>query len=93
MVGPLIRAARKAPGWTQGELAHRAGISRWTLSEIERGVAPEHGELDPLACDADALLSLIDRGYLTFHDAWLTITAAGKVALALEDETELAQDG
>jgi transcriptional regulator with XRE-family HTH domain len=38
MVGPQIRAGRKARGWTQEELARRAGVSRSTISDIERGV-------------------------------------------------------
>ena len=37
MVGELIRAARKARGWTQEELARRAGISARTIGDIERG--------------------------------------------------------
>ena len=39
MVGPLIRTARKARGWTQRELALRAGVSRRTVANAERGVA------------------------------------------------------
>ncbi len=46
---------------------------------VKRGA--KRGELHPLACDADALLSLIDRGQLAFHDGWLTITPAGKAKL------------
>ncbi len=38
MVGPQIRAAQKARGWTQEELARQAGVGRSTLSDIERGV-------------------------------------------------------
>ena len=38
MVGPQIRAARKARGWTQEELARQAGVGRSTISDIERGV-------------------------------------------------------
>ena len=63
----------------------------WLRAYVKRGA--KRGKLDPLACDADALLPLIDRGYLAFQDGWLTITPAGKAALALGDETEAAQDG
>ena len=38
MDGPQIRAGRKARGWTQEELARRAGVGRSTISDIERGV-------------------------------------------------------
>nr|HEX4315363.1 helix-turn-helix transcriptional regulator [Kofleriaceae bacterium] len=36
-LGEQIRAHRVAKGWTQGELAKRAGISSKYVSEIERG--------------------------------------------------------
>lgn len=32
-----IRAARQAQGWTQNELANRAGISARTIHAIEKG--------------------------------------------------------
>ncbi|WP_338668259.1 helix-turn-helix transcriptional regulator [Pseudodesulfovibrio methanolicus] len=37
LLGQLIRAGRKERGWTAGELADRAGISRRTLQRIEKG--------------------------------------------------------
>ena len=36
-VGLLVRAHRKALGWSQEELAHRAGLHRTFVSSIERG--------------------------------------------------------
>ena len=36
-LGAAIRRARKERGWTQGDLAVRAGISRRTLVAIEGG--------------------------------------------------------
>jgi hypothetical protein len=53
----------------------------------------KRGELDPLKCADDVLLALIDQGLLAFDDAWLTITPAGKAALAQGDETVASQDG
>ena len=44
MVGPQIRAARKARGWTQGELARRAGVGESTIGAIERGEAGGRNE-------------------------------------------------
>lgn len=32
-----VRAAREARGWTQGELASRAGVSRQTINYLEQG--------------------------------------------------------
>lgn len=36
-VGLLIRRARSDRGWTQAELAERAGVGRQWLSELEGG--------------------------------------------------------
>jgi HTH-type transcriptional regulator / antitoxin HipB len=36
-LGATIRRARKQRGWTQGDLALRAGISRRTLVSLEAG--------------------------------------------------------
>ena len=40
MVGPLVRARRQARGWTQRELAARAGVSRGYVANVERGAVP-----------------------------------------------------
>ena len=34
-----IRAARQALGWTQNELAHKAGVSARTIHAVEKGRA------------------------------------------------------
>jgi HTH-type transcriptional regulator/antitoxin HipB len=36
--GDNVRAARKAKGWTQEELAHESGLAPVQVSRIERGV-------------------------------------------------------
>jgi transcriptional regulator with XRE-family HTH domain len=36
--GANVRAARKAKGWTQEELAHESGLATVQVSRIERGV-------------------------------------------------------
>jgi transcriptional regulator with XRE-family HTH domain len=36
--GANVRAARKAKGWTQEELAHETGLAPVQVSRIERGV-------------------------------------------------------
>ncbi len=42
-VGVTIRAARRAAGRTQGELAESLGMSRATISAIENGTIQEIG--------------------------------------------------
>ena len=57
--GPILRACRAAQGWTQRELAERAGVAVATVQCYERGVrAPS------LACAellADALGVTLDQ--------------------------------
>lgn len=36
--GDNVRAARKAKGWTQEDLAHASGLASVQVSRIERGV-------------------------------------------------------
>ena len=36
--GKNVRAARKAKGWTQEDLAHESGLATVQVSRIERGV-------------------------------------------------------
>src|SRR5688500_7536997 len=47
----LLRRARRAAGWSQEELAERAGLSARAISALERGVnrAPRRDTLDLLA--------------------------------------------
>lgn len=47
-IAPIISGWRQELGWTQEELAGRAGISRGYLSRLERGV-PERPGLDVLS--------------------------------------------
>lgn len=36
-LGALIRAARKERNWTQEQLAQQAGVSRYTIMQLESG--------------------------------------------------------
>jgi transcriptional regulator with XRE-family HTH domain len=47
-IAPILAGWRQELGWTQEELASRAGISRGYLSRLERGV-PERPGLDVLS--------------------------------------------
>lgn len=42
-IAPVLARWRQALGWTQDELAARAGISRGYLSELERGLPAQPG--------------------------------------------------
>lgn len=37
--GKRVRALRLDHGWTQEELAHRSGLNRSYMSEVERGIS------------------------------------------------------
>ncbi len=41
----VIRAARNARGWTQAELAMRAGASLASVALLERGYRPRHSDV------------------------------------------------
>jgi XRE family transcriptional regulator of biofilm formation len=53
-IAPVLARWRRELGWTQLELAERAGISRGYLSRLERGV-PERPGLDVLSSVCAAL--------------------------------------
>ncbi|MCJ7873236.1 helix-turn-helix domain-containing protein [Phaeobacter sp. J2-8] len=53
-IGTLIQRARKAQGWTQKQLAERAGLRQATISSMESGEKP--AKLDSLL----AVLSALD---------------------------------
>ncbi|MDO8147688.1 MULTISPECIES: helix-turn-helix domain-containing protein [unclassified Isoptericola] len=52
-IGAQLRAARRAAGWTQQELARRSGVSRPTVGLIERG--HPNGELGKVLAMVKAL--------------------------------------
>jgi transcriptional regulator with XRE-family HTH domain len=57
--GKKVRAARQARGWTQEELAERAGLAPVQISRIERGV--REVRLTTLLRIAQALQTTPDR--------------------------------
>lgn len=59
MVGSTIKRYRRIADLTQAELAHKAGISRVGLSDIERGLY--NPSIDTLQAISKALNTSIDK--------------------------------
>lgn len=60
--GPSIREARAALGWTQEELAERAGVSRPTVARIERGDDVNTATLTRVAAALGLSVEITDIG-------------------------------
>lgn len=56
--GLAVKAARKERGWSQTELGRRAGVSRPTVSRIEKGQDGHTTMLDKVAAALDLVLSV-----------------------------------
>ncbi len=69
-LGAALREVRTAHGWTQAELAERAGVSRRLVIELERGARPRT-ELVRVFAVLRALgksIQLVDDEPSTFDD-------------------------
>lgn len=63
MQNTTVRDYRKAKGWTQAQLASRAGLHRVTVSRLERGYVPMWGTaLDALALTLDVPRDRLSSG-------------------------------
>jgi transcriptional regulator with XRE-family HTH domain len=72
MLGKLIRVGRAERGLTAQELADRAGISRTTLSSIEKGApGPEIGSVFEVASIVGVRLFDYDERTVKMHNARL----------------------
>ncbi len=72
MLGKLIRIGRAERGLTAQELADRAGISRTTLSSIEKGApGPEIGSVFEVAALVGVRLFDYDEGTLQMQNTRL----------------------
>lgn len=67
-----LRSERQARGWSQDELAERAGLHQPDVSGYERGVFPTVENIDRLASAFDVAPDEIFR--------WLREPAAGEAA-------------
>lgn len=79
--GQQIRAARLRKGWNQLVLADKAGVSRTTLYQLERGAipAPRFATLYRLATALEIPVT------------WLTPEALSETAVDVSDQTEARQ--
>ncbi len=72
ILGKLIRVGRSERGMTAQDLADRAGISRTTLYNIEKGApGPEVGTVFEVAALVGIRLFGLDDRTLAMHDARL----------------------
>jgi transcriptional regulator with XRE-family HTH domain len=55
-----LRAARAWLGWSQGELAEKAGVGRGVVAEYERGAR------HPYESSKDALIAALNKAGITF---------------------------
>lgn len=56
----MVTLAREAKGWSQRELAEKAGVSQGFLSKVENGLLDLHGEqLEAVAAALDAPVALL----------------------------------
>lgn len=57
-IASKIRATRDSLGWTQNELAERAGLSRPTVARVERGDDISTATLEKIALALDLTIEL-----------------------------------
>jgi HTH-type transcriptional regulator/antitoxin HipB len=68
-LGHVLRAARKAQGLTQAELAARAGVWQRTVSNIETGASGAKADtIFDLLAALDLELRIVPRSKMTPHD-------------------------
>jgi len=68
-LGQVLRAARKAQGLTQAELAARAGVWQRTVSNIETGASGAKADtIFDLLAALDLELQIVPRSKMTGRD-------------------------
>ena len=88
--GALIKSLRDARGWTQGQLAYKAGVGQGTISKIELGRRGGNVPVDTLMRLSTAFgVHPLD---LVIEDASVEHTPPDDVATALaEPDTEVSE--
>jgi y4mF family transcriptional regulator len=93
-VGNRVRTARESLGWTQADLARRAGVSQNTVGSIENGKHQAQPQKLRLVLDALGLSPMGDATWLNTEgvpadaQAFLTVLAA---RLSVLDENQRAR--
>lgn len=80
--GDVIRGLRERTGWSQGELADRAGISQSVLSRLERNVPSPRSSVTAVASVATALS--VPVSYLLHDEHYHPEETIPKLEKALE---------
>jgi transcriptional regulator with XRE-family HTH domain len=94
-LGREVRAARRRRGWTQSELARRAGVGRLVVGRIERGttrldvdalvrVALALGRRLEVGFARDRLEGPLDAGHLAVQELVLRVARASGMTTAFE---------
>jgi transcriptional regulator with XRE-family HTH domain len=82
-IGQRIREARSKRGWSQNELASRAGVKQPTLQRIEAGL-----RLDPSIRTIAALALALDSTIDALVDAAVPMTPSGAASQIAFDAIE-----
>jgi transcriptional regulator with XRE-family HTH domain len=85
--GPIIRARRRALGWSQHHLATRAGVGRHWLVELERGKSS--APMDLVMKTLDAIGYVLD----VFDDTPARLLASSEAGIRRVNEPSLRREG
>ncbi|MEH2483476.1 y4mF family transcriptional regulator [Nitrobacteraceae bacterium AZCC 2146] len=86
-LGPLIRARRRALGWSQHHLATRAGVGRQWVVELERGKSS--APMDLVMKTLDAIGYVLD----VFDDTPARLLASSEAGIRPANEPSLRREG
>jgi transcriptional regulator with XRE-family HTH domain len=95
-LGPRLRRYRRERGWTQAQLAKKAGVSTHTVSRLERSLdrpLPRTAQAlaRALGVEVSRLLGLLEQPVLFPHSDERRMTLIRRIVDLTEDEVEQAQ--